>query len=107
MLQYQNSVCSRCEGECRGCVGTLGNCSGCWEGMALRVVTGGEFRCGRTECAVENCGYCEVDGVCGNCVAGYYLEGNACVLGSSLLCTAGAVGSKPNQCVASNQSAII
>lgn len=94
MLQYQNSVCSACK-NCRECAGALTNCTACWNGQKL-TASGSQYTCAQTVCGIQNCDYCAGDGVCGNCKTGYYLKDNGCLLGSSLLCGAGAIGTKPN-----------
>mgnify|MGYP000859493752 FL=1 len=100
LLQYQNSVCSGCT-NCKSCTGTLDNCTACWDGFKL-VQSGTTYICGATICDIPNCSYCSADSVCGNCKSGYYLSLNACLLGASLVCSAGAVGTKPNQCAIGN-----
>lgn len=100
LLQYQNSVCGKCV-NCKACVGTPDNCTACWNGNSI-VQNGSSFACSPNACNIPNCLYCSADSVCGNCNSGYFLSGGACVYGASLLCSAGAVGSRPNQCSVGN-----
>lgn len=100
LLQYQYSVCSSCK-NCRSCYGALDNCTSCWDGYRL-LQNGTSSACVSTVCSISNCLYCTQDSVCGNCKSGYYLSSNVCYQGTSLLCSAGAAGSKPFECSVRN-----
>lgn len=96
MQVSSGSYCSSCPEGCGSC--QSGSCLECLPNFELVDATCRDIA---SSCqSLPNCKECSAKGslACSRCFYPYYLEGGACVRGSSLLCGEGAVGPLYLQC---------